>query len=201
MYIDILLSKSRISAILTINANISQRILLRFLEIIYWCHISFELNVLIFLCNICPWLLFTLALSTNTHLLLSKYQGALIVCCSFYRCPTTKALGVSYFNFDEHKWGFKFQLPKFQGYNNLYLTCDTYVCDSARDPKPYCDRSCTRSSRRRKRDADADQPAVPGRNAKLNEGPFIINDNGNGPLFVVNSDFTVTAFTYNATGK
>lgn len=58
---------------------------------------------------------------------------------------------MSYFSFDKHNWGFKFVMPKFQNHDELYLICDTYVCDYEHEEKPYCDRSCENDGNRRRR--------------------------------------------------
>ena len=50
------------------------------------------------------------------------------------------------YNFDDHNWGFQFRVPKFQGFDSLYLSCEAYVCDTQFDEKPYCDRSCPSDS-------------------------------------------------------
>ena len=42
----------------------------------------------------------------------------------------------------------------------MYLTCGSYVCDRDLDAKPYCDRSCDASGRRRKRSVAQAQAAV-----------------------------------------
>ena len=78
------------------------------------------------------------------------------------RCPAAHDLGISYYSFDGHNWGFKFKMPKFQGYEQLYLTCDSYVCDYELDGKPYCDRSCNGAGRRRRRRRSLDEVLVNG---------------------------------------
>ena len=85
------------------------------------------------------------------------------------RCPIVTSLGVMTYNFDAHTWGFEFKVPKFQGYDQLYLVCNSYVCDPALDPKPYCDRSCSSAKAKRSIASQSAQANVQG-------GPFILID-------------------------
>ena len=102
-----------------------------------------------------------------------------------HRCPTTDELDLAFFNFHSLSWGFQFTVPKFQGYEDLYISCDTYVCDSILDVKPYCDRSClTRGGppARERRNPLQVQALVTENAAALMQGPFTVKGTGFGPL-------------------
>lgn len=122
----------------------------------------------------------------------------MLVLCDFSRCPTTDGLDLIFYNKDHHNWGFKFSVPKFQTYDELYLFCDIYLCDMEQETKPHCDRSCSRSatptatptvipSRRKRvvgrrvlysRNSASSNPE----NGHIEHGPFLVKDDGFGPL-------------------
>lgn len=109
-----------------------------------------------------------------------------------FRCPTSEALAVTYYSSSSHNWGFKFKTPKFEGFNELYLTCDVFVCDMMQDPKPYCDRSCLSpvndQNRRRRRRSTATHDGTSG---KVMRGPFVVLDSSSGPLLTWSGDLRV----------
>lgn len=112
------------------------------------------------------------------------------------RCPTTTELDLSYFNFDAHSWGFKFEVPRFQGYSQLYLTCGTYVCDERLDPKPYCDRSCVTSKRKIRDLSNTPTKVAKIINDRVSLGPFQIIDEGFGPLIHFSTDMKRSQFPH-----
>ena len=114
-----------------------------------------------------------------------------LIYCNYFlfpicRCPTTDVLGMYFYNFDSHSWGFKFAAPKFQQQSSLFISCDAYVCDPSLDPKPYCDRSCSGSSRRRRRDLREEKQEKSSMHS-VTLGPFSISDSGFGPLLAQNT--------------
>ena len=92
----------------------------------------------------------------------------------------TSALDLSFYLFGDKHWGFKFQMPKFQGYDELYLRCSTYVCDKNLDPKPYCDRSCFRNPKETNNNRQRRSASI--MNDEVSVGPFKVRDDGFGPL-------------------
>lgn len=103
----------------------------------------------------------------------------------YNKCPTTEVLDLSYYSFEKHSWGFKFSVPKFQQLDELYVSCDAYVCDPGLDQKPYCDRSCVTSSRRRRSLSKSHSGSSTLKH--IVQGPFKISDSGFGPLLVTSS--------------
>ncbi|XP_059175350.1 deleted in malignant brain tumors 1 protein-like [Physella acuta] len=65
------------------------------------------------------------------------------------KCPATLST-VTVYPISNTTQGFRFKAFKFFGYSTVYITCQLRVCQ-ATDDKPYCDRTCIQS--RRKRDA------------------------------------------------
>jgi hypothetical protein len=121
-----------------------------------------------------------------------------------FRCPTTDDLGLLFYNVDRITWGFQFHVPKFDGYDELYVTCNALTCQNeAADLKGACDRSCTvdidQLAMKIKRaigvadvQANKSLPAEPeyeeytmAVGKDVQSGPFVVRDNGFGPLISV----------------
>ncbi|CAH1802100.1 unnamed protein product [Owenia fusiformis] len=123
------------------------------------------------------------------------------------KCPISSALNVVYYPMAETCWGFKFKSIKFQGFDELFVNCDTYACDRFLDSKDYCDRTCQSSGslgrkkrdtierfksdddRRLKRDVDQDGDIfTPSRFVSLEKGPLYVKDDGLGNIIKADLD-------------
>lgn len=96
-------------------------------------------------------------------------------------------LGMQLFSFDSHRWGFSFRMPKFESSDEIYLSCDSYLCNAKSGPKERCDRSCSDNVR----SSPAASRVRRQIHAKANvtefhtlDGPFKVKDFGCGPLIV-----------------
>lgn len=100
----------------------------------------------------------------------------------------SRQLGVDFFSFGTHGWGFSFRMPKFESSDEIYLSCDSYLCDLKSDSKERCDRSCSgeiRSSVTVKRERRQNRAEANGaRKFRMMDGPFRVKDFGCGPLIV-----------------
>jgi hypothetical protein len=118
-----------------------------------------------------------------------------------HRCPTTRELGIMFFNVDRLNWGFQFYVPKFDGHDELFVVCDALTCEknqSDQEKDATCDRSCTVDveswARQMKRSLGVvDQPMKESQTPvsplvksdteeAIRGGPFVIKDDGVGPL-------------------
>lgn len=98
----------------------------------------------------------------------------------FSRCTTAEYNDLIIENIGQLHWGFKFRVPKFSGYNELYVLCNVYLCHATQQAKPYCDRSCTTRSARvqrrvSKRDTGKSEEKRDddGMVGSVKEGPFV----------------------------
>lgn len=103
-------------------------------------------------------------------------------------------LDMKFFSFDTHRWGLSFRMPKFESSDEIYLSCESHLCDVIADSKEHCDRSCsgkvTPKSQvtpneplpriRRQNRAEAQGT----RKIQMIDGPFRVKDFGCGPLIV-----------------
>jgi len=124
-----------------------------------------------------------------------SFLGCIVSICLLFRCPSSSEFGVHYYTFDKHNWGFKFRTPQFKGYDDLYVSCDCYVCDPSLDKKPYCDRTCANLSKLNNRTR---RHVILGEieKTKLEEvirGPFHIQDSQSGPLLDETGKLLITS--------
>lgn len=114
-------------------------------------------------------------------------------------CPSTQLLDIQFVSFTQFSLGFRTRVPKFDRFNDVHLTCVAMVCDPASTSRKlsFCDRSCaivmtpsTQSTtstqkyvlqpvKKRQLDMASLGGAV---NELVQQGPFIVEDTGLGPL-------------------
>ena len=109
----------------------------------------------------------------------------------YCRCPTSRDLGLALYSISDRHWGFRFSVPKFNGYDTLYLTCLSYICDVYADGKPFCDRTCIDPKKRVKRRPQMTQQ-MPDDLKEFLGREFTIMDLGSGPLIYANGTMSFT---------
>lgn len=112
---------------------------------------------------------------------------------------TTESLDLLIYSSRQQRWGFRFRVPKFHGYDSLHIVCDVYVCSPSAESKSRCDRSCldprpttTRippSSRRVRRFSRRTAPPGDDVDRGLAETElFVVVDTGHGPIIGLDQD-------------
>ncbi|CAH1787965.1 unnamed protein product [Owenia fusiformis] len=92
------------------------------------------------------------------------------------KCPVVSTLGLNFYPISRHCWGFKFTAMNYNDKVEMYVSCDTFACDSNLDGKPYCDRTCIDGSNRKKRDVG--DKFTPKKQGRVDRGPFIVEAGG-----------------------
>lgn len=96
------------------------------------------------------------------------------------KCITAKYNDLIIDNGDQLHWGFKFGIRKFDGYNELYMSCNVYLCRATKQAKPYCDRSCARGEKAQgrtgERETGKSEDMDDGMTGSVRKGPFRFYD-------------------------